>query len=508
MGNGSGMKRLHILAVIGGMALLWLAVLVPVRADVVVRGFYFYSPDCEHCQAVAKEVLPSLEARFGSHLELRRFDIREPRNYQVLLALEARYGIKNGGLPEIFIGPDVLIGEEAVRSGLEGLIEKHLAAGGVDFPTQDEPVALETATPAGTGANAPVVHMAYFFKQGCRQCDRVAYDLELLRSRYPNLQVTYFDIGEKSALNEALAQRANLPVQQRLVTPAIFVGNDALIGAEISLPRLEALVQRYQESGAAPIWEGLETQGASQSIIERFRSFGPLTVVGAALIDGLNPCAFATIVFFVSYLTFIGRRRREVLMVGGAFTVGVFAAYLLVGLGALHFIQVLAGIRILGRVLYGLMAALCLVFAGVSVHDAWQAHRGRPEAMHLRLPIWLQKQVHRVIRENSSAPAFVGLALVSGLLVSLLELACTGQVYLPTILFVLGVPQLRLHAVSYLVLYNLIFVAPLVVVFVVAAFGVSSQRLASLVQRHTGSVKLLTAAVFALLGGWLLSTVL
>ncbi|HPL30040.1 MAG TPA: hypothetical protein PLG21_18490, partial [Anaerolineae bacterium] len=64
------------------------------------------------------------------------------------------------------------------------------------------------------------------------------------------------------------------------------------------------------------------------------------------------------------------------------------------------------------------------------------------------------------------------------------------------------------HAVSYLVLYNLVFVLPLVVVFVVAAYGISSARLAGLVQKHTSTVKLLTAAIFGLLGLWLLSVVL
>jgi len=186
----------------------------------------------------------------------------------------------------------------------------------------------------------------------------------------------------------------------------------------------------------------------------------------------------------------------------------VFATYLLVGLGALRFIQALSGIQVAGRVIYGLMGAACLVFAGLSVRDAWQAQHGKPEAMQLRLPRFLQKRVHQVIREHSSRSAFVGVAAVTGMVVSLLELACTGQVYLPTILFVLGVPQLRLHAVSYLVLYNLVFVVPLIIVFVVAALGTSSARLSGVVQKHTSTIKLLTALIFALLGAWLLVTVL
>ena len=500
--------KLQRLAVAGGLALvLWLAALGRARADGVVRGFYFYSPDCAHCRAVATEVLPDLQARFGSRLELRMFDIREPRNNEVLLRLEARYGLTEVGLPEVFIGQDVLIVEEAIRSEVASLIEKYLAAGGVDFPTPDVPVVVSSLTPAIPSSDGPLVHLAYFFKPGCAECDRVAHDLGLLQSRYPRLRITTFDITSRQPLNWALSERVGLPVSRRLVTPAVFVGDDALVGSELTFRRLEDLVQRYQSTGAAPVWEGIQAENASRGIVSFFRSLGPLAVIGAGLVDGLNPCAFATIVFFISYLAFLGRSRREMILIGAAFTLGVFAAYLLAGLGALRFIEAVSELWIVGRLVYSLMAALCLAFAALSIYDARQAWRGRPEAMQLRLPRALQKRVHQVIRQNSSRSAFVGVAGFTGLVVSILELACTGQVYLPTLLFVQGEPGLRAHALSYLVLYNLFFVVPLIVVFVVAALGVSSARLAGLVQRHTGSVKLLTAIVFAVLGLYLLSAV-
>jgi hypothetical protein len=49
------------------------------------------------------------------------------------------------------------------------------------------------------------------------------------------------------------------------------------------------------------------------------------------------------------------------------------------------------------------------------------------------------------------------------LIVSVLELACTGQVYLPTISFVVGIPEMRASAIAYLVMYNLVFILPLLV---------------------------------------------
>jgi hypothetical protein len=70
---------------------------------------------------------------------------------------------------------------------------------------------------------------------------------------------------------------------------------------------------------------------AEESIVERFKGLGLLTIVSAGLIDGINPCAFATLIFFVSYLAFIGRKKKEVLWVGMGFSGAVFITYLLIG---------------------------------------------------------------------------------------------------------------------------------------------------------------------------------
>jgi cytochrome c biogenesis protein CcdA len=239
------------------------------------------------------------------------------------------------------------------------------------------------------------------------------------------------------------------------------------------------------------------------SIIERFRSFGLLTVLAAGLVDGLNPCAFATIVFFISYLAFVGRQGREVLTVGSAFALGVFLTYLGVGMGLLKFLASLPFLDALSRWVYGLTAALCLFLALGSLYDWWQARRGKPEEMRLKLPARLRRWINRVIREGAGLRAFVPVAFVTGAVISVIELACTGQVYLPTILFVLGVPGLRAKAMLYLVLYNLVFVLPLVAVFLLAYFGTTSQQLAQLINRQAATIKLATAGLFVLLAGWL-----
>jgi len=142
-----------------------------------------------------------------------------------------------------------------------------------------------------------------------------------------------------------------------------------------------------------------------------------------------------------------------------------------------------------------------------SLTDFLKARQGRLDEMTLKLPDRLAKANRKLIREGASARGFVLASFGLGLVVSLIELACTGQVYLPTIVFVLGVPGLRTRATLALLLYNLMFILPLVVVFLLVYCGTTSQQLLAWMKRHAASVKLATAVLFLVLSGWLIYSV-
>ena len=111
-----------------------------------------------------------------------------------------------------------------------------------------------------------------------------------------------------------------------------------------------------------------------------------------------------------------------------------------------------------------------------------------------QLPKFLKTRVRGVIREQSRARNFVIAAFVTGLIVSLLELSCTGQVYLPTIVYMMN--QGRTGAVLWLLMYNLAFVAPLIVIFLFAWSGMKSDALIEWQKRHTALVRFATCALF------------
>ena len=140
--------------------------------------------------------------------------------------------------------------------------------------------------------------------------------------------------------------------------------------------------------------------------------------------------------------------------------------------------------------------------------DVAKARKGKLKDMSLNLPEGLRKRINAVIRKGHSTNRYMIGAFVTGIVISMIELACTGQVYLPTIIFVSSMPELRLRAIFYLIIYNLLFILPLIVVFILAYFGTSSKELTRFLQKHAAAVKIGLGILFLALGIWLfLSTI-
>jgi cytochrome c biogenesis protein CcdA len=95
-------------------------------------------------------------------------------------------------------------------------------------------------------------------------------------------------------------------------------------------------------------------------------------------------------------------------------------------------------------------------------------------------------------------------ALITGFLVSVLEAVCVAKIYLPTIIFVLKTTSLKLKALSYLLLYNLLFVLPLFIIFIFALFGTTSERFSAILKGHLGTIKILMGIMFLGLGIFLI----
>lgn len=364
------------------------------------------------------------------------------------------------------------------------------------------------SSPGPPDESQPEVAVAYFHNPACNKCVKAAELMRELPVALPWVTVEWFNFNDRDSLPaHALAMQAlNIPQDDAPGPPLVVMGEDFLQGDDINRANLQMLLDKYQETGAVRVWD-LDEQNrlrAEKIITERMQRYGLAGVIAAGLVDGVNPCAFATLVFFVSYLTFLGRGRRDVLVGGLGFAVGVFGAYLAVGLGATAVVKQAAAQTWMHHALYAGMAIIAFFFAVLSLLDYKKLREGRTADVALQLPPGLKRRIHSTIRERTRVSGLALGALIAGAVVSILELGCTGQIYLPTIVGVISIPALRSKAVVCLLLYNLAFVAPLLGVLAVTHTGVSSQRLAKAAERHSATAKLLMFLLFAVLACYFL----
>ena len=351
---------------------------------------------------------------------------------------------------------------------------------------------------------ANAIYLTYFHQQGCQKCVRAVKILKTLQVKYPQIVIEQRNAKTEQSLLEAMGMLYAVSETKRMTTPAVFIGDTALIG-ELNDQQLENTIQKYRAIGIASRIQEAEAQlgTAADEIVNRFHGFGLLTVAGAGLLDGINPCAFATIVFFISYMTLVGRKKKEMLIAGGAFTIAVFVTYLLLGLGTLSFMNYLNRFSGVATCVYLIAALLTFGLAGLSLYDAVKAKQGKTKEVLLQLPLVLKQRIHKVIREQTRTSGVIIGAIVIGFVISALELVCTGQVYLPTLTFVAGIEEMRVNAIAYLLLYNLMFIVPLLVVFGCVYWGTTSAQLGGVLQRHLVTVKVAMSILLFGLGTWL-----
>jgi len=179
-------------------------------------------------------------------------------------------------------------------------------------------------------------------------------------------------------------------------------------------------------------------------------------IIGSAAIDSINPCAIAVLVFLILYLMTV-KDRRKMLIIGSVYIFVVFLIYYAAGLGLLGIIQ---SIKIT-IFFYYFTAGLSILLGLINLKDVFWSGKG----VTLGIPESKKELIQKYIKK-ATLPA----AIILGVLVALFELPCTGGVYL-AILSLLADKNTFLQAAIYLLLYNIIFVAPLLAILFGVYFG-------------------------------------
>lgn len=213
-------------------------------------------------------------------------------------------------------------------------------------------------------------------------------------------------------------------------------------------------------------------------------------VLGAGLLDGINPCAFAVLLFFIAFMFTLQRARSEMLLMGGVYIAMIYLAYFGIGLGLMSAIVISGTPHLMALIGSWLLIALGLV----NVKDYFWYGRW----FTLSVPAIGQEKALQWLKQ-ATLPA----TAVAGFLVGLCTFPCSGAIYV-AVLGLLSAKTTYWSGFGYLTLYNIMFVLPLIVLLLILANRRTVGALSRWEAQNKRMLKLSTGAVMIVLGAAIL----
>lgn len=306
-------------------------------------------------------------------------------------------------------------------------------------------------TTSVTEVHASGVVIEFFYHSDCVPCIEPKRLLERLNQEYsPLIEVEWMNMKSTNALERYMYY--NMSGRPSLV----FNHDPSTALYNLSEKNLRTKIEYYIDNPS--IINGSKEGIDLNSIIDRPVLTLPMVII-AGLVDGINPCAFSLLIFFLSFLFSLKRTRASIIGMGLTYIVGIYVGYISIGLGLLHTVTILGTRNIFGLLGVVILAALGLL----QIRDAMTFEKPLMVFPRFVLPMFKR------LTERETYP----MAFLLGLMVSLFEFPCSGGVYIG-IMFLLSSNTSPYAGAMYLILYNLMFIAPL---FIVLLVGSNSEAL-------------------------------
>ena len=278
--------------------------------------------------------------------------------------------------------------------------------------------------------------------------------------------------------------------------PIVVVGNTILDGKKSIFNNLANIIENQgSKQGQNENKTGvLDSETDVKNQFLKITSLG--IIVAAGLLDGINPCAFSVIILLVSFLLARSRKKNEILLAGSLYTLAVFISYFLAGFGLFNVIKALLIFKYTQYLIKWGLTIFLLILAVLSVYDFYLIKIGKQDKMVLQLPGMLKKTIRKEFRTKLGIGSVIITPFILGIMVSALEFACTGQVYLPTIVYMIKTGQNLWQNFFYLFIYNFFFILPLIIVFLLVYFGVSNKKVTDSFVKYMATIKAVLAILF------------
>ena len=333
------------------------------------------------------------------------------------------------------------------------------------------------AIPLASFAQTEKESFTYFYADWCPHCQKVNdfFKKNGVYEKYNVEKLNFDELKNKIKLKNIFEEKE---YGGKGGIPAIIYGDKLLVGDTPIIDFFKKELEKFpkEENPAA------EKSGENGVAL--------LALIGAALADAINPCAFAVLILLLAAIIRTEGKKRA-LLAGLFFTGAVFVSYLMMGLGVYKAITIFN----LPRVISLLVGILAIIIGLANLKDAFW--HGKIFLMEVPMN-WRPKMkaiLNRVTTPWGAASA--------GFLVSLFLLPCTSGPYV-VILGLLAERVALMKTISLLVLYNIIFVLPMILITFGMYFGLRLGKLEEWRQKNIQSLHVIAGSIMLLLGIYLI----
>jgi len=209
-------------------------------------------------------------------------------------------------------------------------------------------------------------------------------------------------------------------------------------------------------------------------------------LIGAALVDSINPCEFAVLLILIATILASGNRKRA-LLTGLAYSASIFISYFLMGLGLYSVISSFGTPVVFMKIIGG----LAIIIGLFNIKDYfWYG-----KVFLMEVPLSWRPKLKSLVRSITGPLS----AFLIGFIVSLFLLPCTSGPYI-VILGMLGHGETFLRAVWLLVLYNFIFILPMIAISIGMYFGMNVEKAEETRSKNLRLLHLIAGVIMIIMG--------
>lgn len=211
----------------------------------------------------------------------------------------------------------------------------------------------------------------------------------------------------------------------------------------------------------------------------------PLVLI-SSLLDSVHPCSFSILLITIAFLFGLQMTRKKILQLGGLYIAGIFASYLLIGLGILKVLHLFNTPHFMGK----LGATILIIFGAINLLNRFFPNM----PIKLKMPAITHKPMAELMEKTSAVAVFL-----LGVLVGICQFPCMGGPYL----MVIGLLHDQVTYVAgfwYLFLYNFILIVPLALVLWVAADKTMVDKMQEWKLENLSRVRLVAGIAMIIIG--------